>query len=451
MSSTEQVQRDRPGRHTASPSGPRRITGRRIAVGVAILVVAAAGTVAVVQYTSGGSQSQPSGNAEKATVISTAGTVVDGQHLTTALHIKADNVTVVNSSVRHKGAIGIRVFPGVSGTVLENTEVWCDRHDMVGVGNGNYTATKVQVHGCDIGFQHFAGAPAVVTDSTVDNQPYKASYAFTEQGKKHPTTGAGLVVGPVQAAKPWPGPDNTGVPAGTELTPYTGKYVITEPGTVIDGKILNDCVEIKAKNVTIKRSKIHCKNEGGMIIRVFDELVPDASVLIEDSEITGDGEGLGIGFGHYTLRRVNMHDLNEGPRVSDGAVIEDSWIHGLVFTDEKDHQDVLQTTGGTGMIVRHNTLESFDPSRNDPFNAGFQLGSETVKLKDLLVEGNLFTGGNYTVNLRKDTKAENVVFRGNVFVQNSRYGAAANEDLPGVTWEATNIYLDGGKPVTHGP
>ncbi|MEV0562036.1 hypothetical protein [Dactylosporangium sp. NPDC050588] len=428
------------------------MSARTVAIGVAIVVVVAAGGIAAAAYTSGGSESQSSSADEKATVISTDGAVVDGKQLTTALHIKANNVKVVNTTVRHRGAAAIRIFPGVHGTVVENTEVFCDGKDMVGVGNGGYTATKVKVHGCAVGFQHYAGAPATVTDSTVDDKPYKASYAFTEQGKKHPTTGTGLVAGPVAAAKPWPGPDNTGVPAGTTLTPYTGPYAITQENTVIDGKILTDCVEIKAKNVTIKRSKINCKNKGGMIIRVFDELVPDASLLVEDTEITGDGEGLGVGFGHYTLRRVNMHNLNEGPRVSDGAVIEDSWIHGLVFTDEKDHQDILQTTGGTGMIVRHNTLEAFNPATNDPFNAGFQLGSETApKLSDLLVENNLFSGGNYTVNLRPDTKTEKVVFRNNVFVQNSRYGAASNEDLPGVTWEATNVFLDGGKPVTHGP
>jgi hypothetical protein len=432
---------------------PRLGRGARIGIAAGAVIAVAAGAIAVVQLrSSGGAQSQPSTAEEKATVITTDGTVVDGQQLTTALHIKASNVKVLNSTVRHKGTVAIRVFPGVSGTVVESTEVFCEGRDMTGIGSGGYTATKVKVHGCTTGFQHFAGAPATVVDSAVDDKPYKASYAFSEPGKKHPTTGAGLVAGPVKATKPWPGPDNTGVPAGTVLTPYTGKYVITEPDTVIDGKILNDCVEIKARNVTIKRSKIHCKNEGGMIIRIFDELVPDASLVVEDSEITGSGEGLGIGFGHYTLRRVNMHDLNEGPRVSDGAVIEDSWIHGLVFTDEKDHQDILQTTGGTGMIVRHNTLEAFDPSHNEPFNAGFQLGSETApKLANLLVEDNLFTGGNYTVNLRRDTKAEDVVFRGNVFVQNSRYGTASNEDLPGVTWEATNVFLDGGKPVTHGP
>ncbi|MEV4512473.1 hypothetical protein AB0K00_26335 [Dactylosporangium sp. NPDC049525] len=450
MSSTEQVQRNQPGRHTAPPSRPRRLTGR-VAIGVAIVLVLAAGTFAVVQYASGGSKGQPS-SGEKATVISTAGTVIDGQQLTTALHIKADNVKVINSTVHHKGTVAIRVFPGVSGTVVENTEVWCDAKDMVGVGNGGYTATKVKVHGCATGFQHFAGAPAVVTDSTVDDQPYKASYAFSEPGKKHATAGAGLVAGPVKAAKPWPGPDNTGVPAGTVLTPYTGPYAITQNDAVIDGKILTDCLDIKAKNVTIKRSKISCKNKGGMIIRVFDDVVPGASLLIEDTEIVGEGQGLGVGFGHYTMRRVNMHHLNEGPRVSDGAVIEDNWIHDLVFTDEKDHQDILQTTGGEHMIVRHNTLEAFNPTTNDPFNAGFQLGSETApKLSDLLVEDNLFTGGNYTVNLRPDTKAEKVVFRNNVFVQNSRYGPASNEDLDGVTWEASNVYLDGGKPVTQGP
>ncbi|GAA2598621.1 hypothetical protein GCM10010399_31570 [Dactylosporangium fulvum] len=449
--STDQVRGSRAGRHTP-PSSPR--SRRPWIIGGAIvgaLAVAGAATVVILQLVDGDSDAGPDGGTtEKATVISTDGATVDGQKLTSALHIKANNVKVTNTTVHHTGTVAIKVFAGFTGTVIDNTEVFCDGKDMTGVGYGNYTASRVKVHGCTTGFSHSAAAPVIVSDSSVDDKPYKAKYAFEEPGKKHATSGAGLTPGPVKASKPWPGPENTGVPAGTKLTPYTGKYVITEPNTVIDGKILTDCLDIKAKNVTIKRSKITCKNKGGMIIRVFDDLVPDASLTVEDSEIQGEGEGLGVGFGHYTLRRVNMHTLNEGPRVSDGAVIEDCWIHGLVFTDEKDHQDILQTTGGTGMVVRHNTLEAFNPTTNDPFNAGFQLGSETApSLSNLLVEDNLFTGGNYTVNIRPDTKADNVIFRGNVFVRNSRYGPASNEDLPGVKWEPSNVYLDTSKPVTH--
>ncbi|GGM19111.1 right-handed parallel beta-helix repeat-containing protein [Dactylosporangium sucinum] len=449
--STEQVERRQPGRHASGQATNRKrrrwILPTAIGGGLAII----AGAVVVVLNLSG--KDSDADRDEDATVISTDGATVDGQQLTTALYIKANNVKVTNTTVRHSGAVGIKVFAGFTGTVVENTEVFCGRPEMTGLGYGNYTATKVKVHGCAKGFSHSAAAPALVTDSSVDDKPYKAKYSFDEPGKAHPTAGAGLVPGPVRApsGKPWPGPENTGVPAGTDLTPYAGPYAITEPNTVIDGKILTDCLDIKAKNVTIKRSKITCKNKGGMIIRVFDDVVPDASLLVEDSEIQGEGEGLGLGFGHYTMRRVNMHTLNEGPRVSDGALIEDSWIHDLIFTDEKDHQDILQTTGGTGMVVRHNTLEAFNPATNDPFNAGFQLGSETApSLTDLLVEDNLFTGGNYTVNFRPDTKAEKVVFRNNVFVQNSRYGASSNEDLPGVTWDPSNVYADGGKPVTHG-
>jgi hypothetical protein len=451
--STEQVQRSRAGRHTGAEAGsPRKKWVIPTAV-VAALVVAGGATFAVIRLTSGDSDSKAPNKADdgKATVISTDGAIVDGQKLTNALYIKANNVHVTNSSVHNAGTVAIKVFDGFAGTVIDNTEVFCDKKEMTGVGYGNYTATKVTVHGCTTAFSHSAAAPATVAEATVDGKPYKARYAFDEPGKKHATAGPGLVPGPVKAAKPWPGPENTGVPAGTVLSPYTGKYAITEANTVIDGKILTDCLDIKAKNVTIKRSKITCKNKGGMIIRVFDELVSDASLLIEDSEIQGDGEGLGVGFGHYTMRRVNMHNLNEGPRVSDGAVIEDNWIHDLVFTDEKDHQDILQTTGGNGMVVRHNTLEAFNPTTNDPFNAGFQLGSETApSLTDLVVEDNLFTGGNYTVNFRPDTKADKVVFRNNVFVRNSRYGASSNEDLKGITWDPSNVYLDDGKPVTQG-
>jgi hypothetical protein len=98
--------------------------------------------------------------------------------------------------------------------------------------------------------------------------------------------------------------------------------------------------------------------------------------------------------------------------------------------------------------VRHNTLEAFNPAANNPFNASFQLGSETApSVTNLLVENNIMTGGNYTVNFRPDMKAVNVVFRNNIFVRNARYGASAREDLRGVSFDHSNVWLDNGKAV----
>ena len=47
----------------------------------------------------------------------------------------------------------------------------------------------------------------------------------------------------------FPGPDNTGVPVGTVLTPYTGPCTITVANTVIDSKIISCELLIRANNV----------------------------------------------------------------------------------------------------------------------------------------------------------------------------------------------------------
>ena len=63
------------------------------------------------------------------------------------------------------------------------------------------------------------------------------------------------------AASPSKFPDasNTGVPAGVTLSAYTGPSAITQPGTVIDGKLVKTCLVIRADNVTIRNSLLQSR------------------------------------------------------------------------------------------------------------------------------------------------------------------------------------------------
>ena len=94
-----------------------------------------------------------------------------------------------------------------------------------------------------------------------------------------------------------PGALNTGVPAGTTLTPASG-MTITQDNTVLDAKDISGPVYIQAKNVTIKRSKIHGTGTFGVTVR-------SGNVVIEDSELYGFENG--IGYDNWTATRVNMH------------------------------------------------------------------------------------------------------------------------------------------------
>ncbi len=241
----------------------------------------------------------------------------------------------------------------------------------------------------------------------------------------------------------WPGPSNTGVTPGTTLTEYRSSLVIDRSGVVITDKLIHGCLEIRAADVVIRNSKIECSDK---IVEVQTNVEPRASVTIEDTEMDGLGSGEAIADGNYTLRRVDIHNMNEGPRIGDNVVIEDSWLHGLVFGSWEDHQDLLQTVGATNAVIRHNFLDA----RSDPVyfsNAAFQVGAELGPLAHLRFEGNLLDGGGYTVNIRDDPDMDDVVFRGNVFRRHAEWGAVAKEDVAGVEWDDSNVYEDTGEPV----
>ncbi len=127
---------------------------------------------------------------------------------------------------------------------------------------------------------------------------------------------------PAPAAGARPGPGNTGVPAGTSLTP-SGGLRITQPNTVVDAKDITGSVSIEASNVTIRNSTIH-----GSPTDDYGVLVRSGSVTIVDSEISGFSNGI-AGNG-WTATRVDLHGLaDDGVKLDDDVTLQDSWIHDM--------------------------------------------------------------------------------------------------------------------------
>ena len=108
---------------------------------------------------------------------------------------------------------------------------------------------------------------------------------------------------PAPAAGAKPGPDNTGVPAGTSLTP-SGGLRITQANTVVDARDISGTVYVEASNVTIRSSRIHGSSSDD-----FGVLVRSGSVQIIDSEISGFQNGI-AGNG-WTATRVDLHSLTD--------------------------------------------------------------------------------------------------------------------------------------------
>ncbi|MBN1171694.1 MAG: right-handed parallel beta-helix repeat-containing protein [Micromonosporaceae bacterium] len=185
----------------------------------------------------------------------------------------------------------------------------------------------------------------------------------------------------------FPDETNTGVPAGTKLTVVTGDLTITRRGEVIEGKDIRGCVTIKARDVTIRRSRISCKDF--YVIGSFSENYTGGGLLVEDVEInclrTG---GTGIGYYGFTARRVHIHDCENGFDIDSGASVLDSYVHSP-YEGGSDHTDGIQLAGGSRITIRHNTI--FNPGGTSA------IISHPTENSDVLVSGNLLAGGAYTL------------------------------------------------------
>lgn len=235
-----------------------------------------------------------------------------------------------------------------------------------------------------------------------------------------------------------PGPDTTGVPAGTTLTP-SGSISVEQDGAIIEGLDVQGEITVLADNVTIR--KVRITSGDYYPIRYFDN--DNVGLVVEDTEIIGTNGDVtsGISFANYTARRVNIHGGADGLKADSNVLIEDSWIHDLSNGDG-EHNDCVQSTGGKGVTIRGSFLEGAS-------NAAVQTGDENAATEDLTIECSWLYGGGYTLNIRgvDATVPKNTVIKDNRFGRDSGYGPWTIDDPnPTVTG---NVYDDDDEPIPY--
>lgn len=239
-----------------------------------------------------------------------------------------------------------------------------------------------------------------------------------------------------------PGPTNTGVPAGTVLTPYTGPTTITVDGTTIDSKDVTGSLIIQAKNVTIKNSKIHDDPGATAGLNVQDS----GHLDISDSEIYNFQ--VGIVYTNWTATRVNMHDMTfDNIKMSSNATLQDSWIHDPKPTSDA-HWDGIQVQNGVvNTVIQGNVIDASGADANSALFLCPDLGPSTDG--PLTVKNNWLNGGNYTINVldgnNKQYYIKNISVTGNRFGRDAQYGPTY-VNVP-VTWSG-NVWDDTGAPLT---
>lgn len=161
----------------------------------------------------------------------------------------------------------------------------------------------------------------------------------------------------VSAASPAPKPgpvrfpdeSNTGVPASTRLTRYSGGCAFDRPGTIVKGKIITcDRVVILAPNVTIRSSEIH-----GWI----DVSPAAAHLTLEDSNVNaGTSKTPAIGFYDVTIRRSEIRGGQTSVQCASNCLIEDSLLHDQMKPVGPQHLGGYLSNGGSNVVLRHNTV-----------------------------------------------------------------------------------------------
>lgn len=411
-------------------------------------------------------------------VVTQDGTVIDARDVRGAIWVQADDVRITRSRITGSSYHTVRVFDGADGTVIEDSDVVCTDDALnggKGVVFGNYTARRIEVTGCGVPFVT-ASSDVRVTDSWADGEPVELSVG-DDPAPPGTTPGTPPTTTPVPpTTTPGPGPSptttpptttpgptttrptpatttpppttpppggrfpdagTTGVPAGVTLR-ASGSLTVTTDGAVIENLHVTGSIKVQADDVVIRNTRID--NTARYPIQVSGR-----NLLVEDSEIDGNGTAsVAILPGEYTLRRVDIHDVLDGPRIEgDNVAIEDSYIHHL-HRIAGGHHDAIQIRKGSNIVIRRNNLQAYNADTGDPMNAAIQIGSLTAPMRGLVVDGNLMNGGNYTVNSGK-SGVDPSYYRNNVLGRNFRYGVLSSG--PGVVWESSNVWQDSGLPA----
>jgi hypothetical protein len=228
----------------------------------------------------------------------------------------------------------------------------------------------------------------------------------------------------------FPTADTTGTKR--ELRPYQGPTTITTPGFLIEGVVINSPLKIDAANVTVRHCRISTTTTKYPV-----EMV-SGSVTVEDSIIDGNGAAsCAVLGGNYTLRRCDIRNVKDGPRIQgDNVLLDACYIHDLTRVPG-GHHDTVQMRSGRNVVIRGCTLQAYRADTDDPMNAAIQFGSWIDAVpENVLVEGNYMDGGNQTIN----GGFPGLTVRGNTFGPHARYGLIGS--LGGAAWK-DNVREDG--------
>ena len=250
-----------------------------------------------------------------------------------------------------------------------------------------------------------------------------------------------------------PGPSNTGVPAGMQLTVYEGDLTITTPGATYAGLDIHGFVRVEAPHVTIKDSIIRGGPATSNTALIYDLSDTATNLLVVDSELVPADPSVnidGIDGWNYTALRVNIHGTVDGAKMfGPNATMQDSWIHDLVtywndpsHADGVSHNDDVQILSGSNLRIIGNDL-------GGGHNTAIQITQDNGPLTDVLIDGNWADAGNVTFNIANKPLASllGITVTNNIFGHAAVTGCQILYTATTVLVAFNNVYADTGLPV----
>ena len=258
----------------------------------------------------------------------------------------------------------------------------------------------------------------------------------------------------------YPDASNTGVPAGTKLSTYSGPCTIQTNGTVVDSKTVNcGTFEVRAQNVVIRKSKIN-----GILVTTERQ---SFSVTLEDSEVNAGLVGRSaVGSTNLTIRRSNIHGGQTSVTCAGNCDIRDSYLHGQQMPAGNPDWHLgaflandVSTNGKTNATLIHNTIICDNPGNEQGggCSGDINLYADFGPVSNITLQDNLFganEGISYCVYGGSSKKeyaggVSNIVFVNNVIQRGKNkkcgyWGAVTSFDpsRPGNKWD-NNRWDDG--------
>lgn len=196
------------------------------------------------------------------------------------------------------------------------------------------------------------------------------------------------------AADEWPGPTNTGVPAGTTLTPFSGNFETTSNNQVVIDLDIAGAIVVNHANVIVRRCRVIMPAGPGDIAPVFIASTASGTLLLEDSELYGSNKSGSSGIFYdnapvaVTVRRCNIHGIENGAGILSDFDMRDTWMHDLNPAGADPHTDGIQTSPNVSRVnIIHNTIDMSAPTAGGT-NSCIQFDNNAATNFDWLVENN---------------------------------------------------------------